>query len=77
MRGGPGTYLWIGGTGAVATAICCFTPVLAIALAGLGVGWIAAYLDRILFPLLVLSLAAAAAGLWRLRACRRCSGTPI
>ena len=68
--------LWIGGSGATVTAVCCITPVLTIALAGLGVGWLAAYLDWVLLPLLVFSLAVAAAGLWRLRERWRGSDTP-
>ena len=77
MRCGPRECLWIGGSGATVAAACCFTPLLAFALASLGLGWVTAYLDWFLLPLLALCLALLGAGLWRLRARRRGSGTPL
>ena len=42
--------------GTVIAALCCFTPVLVILFAALGVSAWAGYLDMILFPLLGLFL---------------------
>lgn len=50
-------FIGIGGFGALVAALCCFTPLLVIALGTLGlsalVGW---WLDLILFPALVFFL---------------------
>lgn len=58
-------------TGLIGTAIaavCCFTPLLVVALGAIGlsglVGW---WLDLILFPALFLFMAMAGYGLYRLR----------
>jgi len=34
------------------TMVCCFTPVLVILVAALGIGWVTGYLDYVLTPLL-------------------------
>jgi len=46
--------LVVGGLGAVVTALCCFTPVLAILLAVMGLGAVLGCLDYILLPMLAL-----------------------
>ncbi len=38
--------------GTIAVAICCFTPILVIALAAVGLGALTPYLDYVLFPAL-------------------------
>ncbi|GAC1466577.1 MAG: hypothetical protein PVSMB11_02070 [Desulfuromonadaceae bacterium] len=43
-----------GGLGVVVTALCCFTPVLTILLATMGLGAVLGYLDYILLPALAL-----------------------
>jgi mercuric ion transport protein len=40
--------------GTVAVALCCFTPVLVIALAAIGLGALTPYLDVVLFPALTI-----------------------
>lgn len=45
--------LWIGGVGAVVTALCCFTPILVVLLTAIGIGGLNAYLDAVLLPLLL------------------------
>jgi mercuric ion transport protein len=60
----PAKCVCTGGIGSLLAAICCFTPVLAFALAGLGLGWLTVFLDLVLLPLLALSLGLLAAGLW-------------
>ncbi len=44
--------LRIGGIGTVVTAVCCFTPILVVALSALGLVGTIAYLDMVLFPML-------------------------
>ena len=59
--------LKFGLTGTIVTAICCFTPTLAwlLALSGLA-GWLA-WLDYVLFPLLVVFLGVTAYAVVRVR----------
>jgi mercuric ion transport protein len=40
-------------TGTIAVAVCCFTPILVIALAAIGIGAITSYLDYLLIPALI------------------------
>lgn len=63
----PNRWLWFGGIGAAVTALCCVTPILVIALAGVGAASLAVYLDAVLFPLLAFFLAVLAVGLWQYR----------
>jgi len=44
--------LWIGSLGTVVTALCCFTPILAVLFTAIGVGGLVVYLDAVLLPLL-------------------------
>ncbi len=43
-------------SGTIAVAICCFTPILVIALAGIGLAAFTPYLDYVLWPGLVVLL---------------------
>lgn len=49
-------YASIAGT--VAVAICCFTPVLVVALAAVGLGALTGYLDFVLLPALAIMVVA-------------------
>lgn len=42
--------------GSLVAALCCFTPILAVLLGALGVGWLTGYLDYVLFPVLFIFL---------------------
>lgn len=55
--------------GAIFAALCCFTPLLVVVLAGAGLSAVTGWLDYALFPLLFVSLAVVAQALW-LRAAR-------
>jgi len=57
--------------GSLFTALCCFTPILAILLGTLGLGWLIGYLDYVLFPVLFIFLSLTVYGLSRQR-----SGNP-
>jgi mercuric ion transport protein len=50
-RAKTGFYAALAGT--VAVAVCCFTPVLVLALAATGLSAFTPYLDYVLFPALV------------------------
>jgi mercuric ion transport protein len=53
--------------GTVVTAICCFTPVLVIALGALGLSAWLGWLDVVLFPLLALFVCLTALAIYRRR----------
>ena len=42
--------------GSLVAALCCFTPILAMLLGVLGLGWLTGYLDYVLFPVLFIFL---------------------
>ena len=50
--------------GAIIAALCCFTPLLVVLLAGAGLSAVSGWLDYALFPLLFFSLAVVAEALW-------------
>lgn len=52
----------LGGT--IFAAVCCFTPLLVIVVAGVGLSALTGWLDYALFPLLFFCLAVVAQGLW-------------
>ncbi|MFT6445818.1 MAG: hypothetical protein ACJA1J_002074 [Sulfitobacter pontiacus] len=51
--------------GALFAALCCFTPLLVVVVAGVGLSAFTGWLDFALFPLLFFSLAIVAQALWR------------
>lgn len=57
--------LGLGGT--AVTAVCCFTPALVILLGGLGLSAWLAWLDYLLFPLLIAFIALTIYMLMRMR----------
>ena len=59
------TLLATGITGTVIAAICCFTSVLVILLAAIGLSAWLAWLDFVLFPLLALFVGLTAFALFR------------
>lgn len=61
------TLLRAGVAGGLVAALCCGTPLLAVALGALGLSAWLAWADYILLPLLALCLGLVALALWRLR----------
>ncbi len=61
---GDRTGLRRGLIGSVIAAICCFTPLLVVLVAGVGLSAIVGWLDYALFPILFASLGLAAHALW-------------
>ena len=52
-------------TGSVIAALCCFTPVLVVLIAGAGLSAMIGWLDYALFPMLFGSLGVVAYALWQ------------
>ena len=59
--------LKIGIVGSVVAALCCFTPILAVVLAALGLAALVGWLDLVLIPLLLGFIALTLYALWRRR----------
>lgn len=57
--------LKIGVFGSVVTAICCFTPVLVLALAAIGAASLVGVLDYVLVPSLAIFLLITGYALWK------------
>lgn len=62
--------LEVGVIGTVVAAICCFTPILVVALGAVGLSAAIGYLDFVLFPALAIFLAIMGYALWRRRKVR-------
>ena len=58
------TLLRRGLIGSVFAAICCFTPLLVVVVAGVGLSALVGWLDYALFPLLFASMGVVAHALW-------------
>lgn len=61
-----------GSAGSVIVAICCFTPVLVVGLAAVGLSAWLGWLDYVLFPSLAFFLGLTAYGLWRRQRAAAC-----
>lgn len=61
------TLLKTGIVGSVIAAVCCFTPVLVIALGAVGLAAWIGWLDFVLLPALAVFLGLTGYGLWRLQ----------
>jgi mercuric ion transport protein len=57
----------VGIIGAVVAALCCFTPVLVVLLAAVGLSAAIGWLDYVLLPTLVLFLGLTVCALWKRR----------
>jgi mercuric ion transport protein len=51
--------------GSIMAALCCFTPVLAVLLGAVGLGWFIGYLDYVLVPVRVIFLGLVSYAVWR------------
>lgn len=65
----PDRLLKWGLGGAVFAALCCFTPLLVVVVAGVGLSALTGWLDYALFPLLFFCLAVVAQALWLRAGC--------
>lgn len=62
------TILATGIAGAVIAALCCFTPILVVLFAAVGLSAWLGYLDYVLLPALIFFAALTAYALWRRQA---------
>lgn len=60
-------FLTVGISGAIISAVCCFTPLLIWVLPAIGLASVMAYLDFVLLPALLIFMVIAAIGFWRWR----------
>jgi mercuric ion transport protein len=67
------TGIW----GSVIVAICCFTPVLVIALGFVGLSAWLGWIDYVLFPLLAAFLGLTAYALWRRQRAAACCASGL
>ena len=67
------TILSTGIIGTVIAALCCFTPVLVILLAAVGLSALTGYLDYVLFPALGFFVMLTIYALWRRQRCVKTS----
>ncbi len=51
--------------GSIIAVLCCFTPVLAVLLGAVGLGWFVGYLDDVLVPVTVIFLGFVGYAVWR------------
>jgi mercuric ion transport protein len=63
--------LCTGVIGTVIVALCCFTPILVILLAAVGLSALTGYLDFVLFPALLFFIALTGYALYRKRGARK------
>ncbi len=63
-NGGETRLVRLGLYGSIVAALCCFTPLLVVVLAGLGLSAVTGWLDYALFPMLFASLGVLAQALW-------------
>jgi len=59
--------LKFGVIGTVIAALCCFTPILVVLFAAVGLSWAVGYLDYVLFPALFIFLGITVYAVWRSR----------
>ena len=51
--------------GSIIAALCCFTPILAVLLGAVRLGWFVGYLDYVLVPVMVIFLGLVGYAVWR------------
>src|SRR5262245_42248062 len=51
--------------GSIIAALCCLTPILAVLLGAVGLGWFVGYLDYVLVPVMIIFLGLVGYVVWR------------
>ncbi|MGH6660257.1 MAG: mercury resistance system transport protein MerF [Rhodospirillales bacterium] len=69
----PDKITLTGGAGSAITAVCCFTPILAVTLPAIGLATWLGWIDYVLFPMLAAFIGLTGYGLWRRRAAACCT----
>jgi hypothetical protein len=73
MAADPNRLLKVGVAGTVIAALCCFTPVLTLLLAAVGLAALTGYLDYVLLPALAIFAGLTGYALWRRRQLAQCA----
>jgi mercuric ion transport protein len=72
----PKTLLRVSVIGTVLVALCCFTPILVILLATVGLAALTGYLDYVLLPTLVFFIGLTCYAVWRKKKHDACCDSP-
>jgi mercuric ion transport protein len=72
----PKTLLRVSVIGTVLIALCCFTPILVILLATVGLAALTGYLDYVLLPALVFFIGLTCYAVWRKKKHDACCDSP-
>ena len=68
----PKTLVRVGIVGTVLVALCCFTPILVVGLAEVGLSALTGYLDVVLLPALAVFIGLTLYAVWRKRKADAC-----
>ena len=74
--GNPKTLLRVSVIGTVLVALCCFTPILVILLATVGLAGLTGYLDYVLLPALAFFIGLTCYAVWRKKKHDACGNSP-
>lgn len=72
----PKTLLRVSVIGTLLVALCCFTPILVVLFAAVGLAGLTGYLDYVLLPALVFFIGLAGYALWRKKKHDACCDSP-
>ena len=72
----PKTLLRVSVIGTLLVALCCFTPILVVLLAAVGLAGLTGYLDYVLLPALVFFIGLTGYALWRKKKHDACCDSP-
>ena len=72
----PENLLRVSVIGTVLVALCCFTPILVILLAAVGLAGLTGYLDYVLLPALVFFIGLTCYAVWRKKKHDACRNSP-
>lgn len=72
----PKTLLRVSVIGTVLVALCCFTPILVVLLAAVGLAGLTGYLDYVLFPALAFFIGLTCYAVWRKKKQDACCDSP-
>ncbi|QNI03896.1 mercury resistance system transport protein MerF [Halomonas sp. SH5A2] len=72
----PKTLLRVSVIGTLMIALCCFTPILVVLLAAVGLAALTGYLDYVLLPALVFFIGLTCYAVWRKKKHDACCNSP-
>ncbi|MCL7930635.1 mercury resistance system transport protein MerF [Halomonas llamarensis] len=72
----PKTLLRVSMIGTMLVALCCFTPILVVLLAAVGLAALTSYLDYVLLPALAFFIVLTCYAVWRKKKHDACCASP-